>query len=217
MNKSFNICMAVCLLFGLVACFEKLNTPLVSANKDDSIIQEEDAIQSKGDTVWVESMDAYHPNVALLRQYFDQASEEFDVPVRLLMSIGIVESNLTQIGRPSIDMGWGIMHLADAGECKSFSMAANLLHVSPEKLKKSARMNIRGGAAVLDSYASESVINRHSIEEWRIPLARFSCLINENLRQAQAQEYMRIYHEGIQSSTIWGDTILLTSKTSKHE
>ena len=51
-----------------------------------------------------------HPGVKTIQKYFNEAAAEFGVPAELLMAIGQVESNWTQIG-PGIDRGWGIMHL----------------------------------------------------------------------------------------------------------
>lgn len=204
------------LLSCLSSCSDIKTKKLEKEDAGIDVLESPD-LQSQTDTIWVESLKAYHPNVALLRQYFNDAAGEFNVPVRLLMAIGVVESNWTQIGRPSIDQGWGIMHLSDSGSCMSLSLASELMNVSPINLKRSARLNIKGGAAVLDAFASESGINRDNNEEWLIPISRYSCLINENLRQDQAHAYMRIYNEGNQSPTIWGDTILMPPKPPNHE
>ncbi|MCI5191355.1 MAG: hypothetical protein D3905_16555 [Candidatus Electrothrix sp. AS4_5] len=66
--------------------------------------------QEEGATLWVEFLSRPHPSVATIKRYFMEASEEFGVPVELLEAIGQVESNWTQYG-PTIDQGWGIMHL----------------------------------------------------------------------------------------------------------
>ena len=201
----------IILLVSISSC--SLGSSEVSETKTELTKQVTQAeTNSHLDTVWVEALGSYHPNVALLRHYFNEAANEFNVPVGLLMAVGAVESNWTQSGQPSIDQGWGIMHLSN-GTCKSLNAAADLLGISEEQLKKSAKLNIRGGAAVLDLQASRFEINRLDIKEWQAPLAVFSCLINEELSQTQAKEYIRMYNQGIQASTIWGDSILINSKT----
>ncbi|HOW89554.1 MAG TPA: peptidoglycan recognition family protein, partial [Elusimicrobiales bacterium] len=61
----------------------------------------------------------------------------------------------TQIG-PSIDRGWGIMHLVDNDYCQTLSEASSLLGLDPQVLKDDPRQNIRGAAVLLAAYAREA-------------------------------------------------------------
>jgi membrane-bound lytic murein transglycosylase MltF len=95
--------------------------------------------------LWRNYLNAVHPSVETTRGYFESASIEFDVPVELLMVIGQVENNWVQMG-PSIDRGWGIMHLTDNSYSSTLLEAARLLDCNPQLLKDSAEYNIRGAA-----------------------------------------------------------------------
>ena len=74
---------------------------------------------------------------------FRDAAAEFDVPVSLLMAIGQVENNWTQLG-PTIDGGWGIMHLVENHHTNTLADAAELLGVDVELVRNDPRTNIRG-------------------------------------------------------------------------
>lgn len=147
-----------------------------------------------------------HPSVSTIRSFFSMAAQEFNVPVQILEAIGQVENNWTQVG-PSIDHGWGVMHLVQNGYCNTLSDAATLLGLSEIELKNNALQNIRGAAALLDVYATEQGINRNNASEWFQPMAMFSGLINEKLRHLQAKEYYKVLHNGVESYTLWGEVI----------
>ncbi len=86
------------------------------------------------------------------RRMFKDAADEFRVPQALLEAIGYLENNWIQIG-PSIDKGWGIMHLVDNDYSHTLIEAARLLGLDPQVLKDDPGQNIRGAAALLASYA----------------------------------------------------------------
>lgn len=149
-----------------------------------------------------------HPTVGTLKRYFKEAADEFNVPVELLHAIGQVENNWTQIG-PSIDQGWGIMHLVDNNYCKTLMEAAQILNVSPQVLKDNPKENIRGAAALLAKYAGDNRNNYSSYEEWYPALKKFSGLINEQIQSMQLEEYTRVLYQGSKSVTLWGEEIVL--------
>jgi len=119
-------------------------------------------------------------SVAGLQQAFEQAAEEFGVPLSVLMSVGYNESRWEQHpGEPSASGGYGVMHLTDydlasvhgsKGEEEEMNLssaddpamhtlqeAAELLQVEPDVLKHDMEQNIRGGAALLAEYARDTV------------------------------------------------------------
>jgi hypothetical protein len=60
---------------------------------------------SEEEQLWIEYLEKPHPSVSTMQQYFQEAAQEFGVPVELLEAIGQVESNWTQIGQVLIRAG----------------------------------------------------------------------------------------------------------------
>jgi len=69
-----------------------------------------------------------------------------------LKVIGKIENNWTQVV-PSIDRGWGIMHLVENDYCNTLLEASDLIGISKQILKDDQFQNIRGAAALLAKYA----------------------------------------------------------------
>lgn len=157
--------------------------------------------------IWQDYLSRPHPDLATLRGYFNEAAAEFAVPAELLMAIGRAENNWTQIG-PSIDQGWGIMHLVDNDYESTLEVAANLLGLEPQALKDDARQNIRGAAALLAEYAG---VGRGDFDlaDWFVAAARFSALGDAQLEVMQARRYFQVLREGSSSSTLWGERLTL--------
>lgn len=164
------------------------------------------AEQAHHHELWAGYLNRYHPSVATVRDYMRQAASEFKVPVDLLEAIAQVENNFTQIG-PSIDKGWGMMHLVQNDYCNTLGEAAQLLGVSEQVLKDDARQNIRGAAALLRKYFGSNKNTKAGIEEWFPATKRFSGLISESLRTIQAERYYTVMKDGVVSGTLWGETI----------
>ncbi|MBK7147610.1 MAG: N-acetylmuramoyl-L-alanine amidase [Bacteroidetes bacterium] len=174
---------------------------------------------------WAHYLNQPHPSVATLEQYFNESAQEFKVPVQLLKAIGQVENNWTQIG-PSIDKGWGIMHLVQNNYCNTLREAAKLLHVPEQTLKDDARQNIRGAAALLREYYRQATKNKTSKpifkpavsqvsfgeglgERWYAATKKFSGLLTEELQTIQANRYFSVITDGAHSTTLWGEEIVL--------
>lgn len=157
---------------------------------------------------WHKYLNSPHPSVDTINKYFESASKEFGVPAELLKVIGQVENNWTQIG-PSIDQGWGIMHLVDNPYCNTLADAALLLDLPVQVLKDEAKHNIRGAAALLSKYADNNQIDRSIIENWFEPAKTFSGLISEILRTEQALRYFKVMQSGIVSNTNWQEKIII--------
>ncbi len=95
---------ALGLLSLLLGCGRTLPTQEESQFKSYSHEEQEVA--------WTRSFSRAQPSKPEMREYFIEAAKEFDVPSDLLMAIGQVETNWTQIG-PGVDYGWGVMHLVE--------------------------------------------------------------------------------------------------------
>jgi len=161
--------------------------------------------------LWKYYLNKEHPKVAEIEKYFNQASEEFSVPVELLKVIGQIENNWTQIG-PSIDRGWGIMHLVDNDYSNTLEEAATLLAVSKEVLKDDAKQNIRGGAALLSKYYSATDEDENEWLRWFDAAKEFSALLNDELKTMQANRYFSTLKNGISSKTVWDELVTINAK-----
>ncbi len=159
---------------------------------------------------WRQHLRSPHPTVATLNRYFDQAAQEFQVPSELLKAIAFVETNWTQIG-PSIDQGWGIMHLVHNNYADTLTEAANLLKLQPEILKNHPQANIRGAAALLAHQAAQLDYIPSDLIDWWPAVAHLTGLISASLRDLQTQRYYQILQTGAKSSTLWEETLLLPS------
>jgi hypothetical protein len=151
-----------------------------------------------------------HPSVETLEIFFQEAAQEFDVPVYLLKAIGKHESNWTQAEGPGIEAdigGWGIMSLKDCWSCHTLAEAAALLNLSPKELKENARQNIRGGAALLAKYAGLERKNFTTYEEWIPTLKKISGLTFEDTQMMSANAYLDVLYKGCNSLTLWGERV----------
>lgn len=174
----------------------------------DEAIPEEESHESP---LWFEYLRKPHPSVATLRKDFREAERRYGVPAELLMAIGRVESNWTQYG-PSMDQGWGVMHLVQNDHTDTLGRAASLLGVSEQSLKDDARLNILGAAAVMADAAGPQARRFRRVEDWQDAARVVSGLIDEPTRQLQAETYFRMLRSGSTSSTLWKEKIELPAR-----
>jgi len=113
-----------------------------------------------------------------LERAFERAAVEFGIPSELLKTIAYSETHFdNHNGEPSMDNGYGVMHLADNNENQSLNRAAAILQVPADVLKKDDWQNIRGGAAILREYADQeglSAAERNNIEAWYPAVALYT-------------------------------------------
>lgn len=88
---------------------------------------------------------------------FEQASREFGVPTELLMAVSytVTSWNDAQGYDAHSAREFGVMGLRMQTEGPTLEEAARLLNLEPEQLISDQTQNIRGGAALLASYARE--------------------------------------------------------------
>lgn len=139
---------------------------------------------------------------AVIKGMMEKAAKEFKVPAEILMAIGQVETNWTQIG-PSIDRGWGVMHLVSNHYSDTLGEAAKLINSDPETLKNDINANIRGMAALLASKATPAMKSSKNIADWFPAVKAVTGLDGENLRNIRATEYFNVLKSGIKSRTIF--------------
>lgn len=157
---------------------------------------------------WLYFVNRPHPSVETIEKYFNEAAKEFGVPPEILKAIGYVENNWTQIG-PSIDGGWGIMHLVDNDYSQTLQQAAKLLELDPEVLKDNPRQNIRGAAALLAYHAGKKRSSLTDLEDWFEPVKQITGLIDDDTREMAAELYFDAIREGAVSSTLWNEKVKL--------
>ena len=115
--------------------------------------------------------DRYRPGS--LYQTFQQAADEFEVPVEILLAVSYVETRWQDHkGKPSQLNGYGLMHLADNPSNQSLKEASRLLGIPESTLKKNIKQNIRGGAAVLAKLGEETQRRDESEQPGRLVCAR---------------------------------------------
>lgn len=163
--------------------------------------------QGRDVQIWADYLSRPHPDVATLREFFAEAASEFQVPQPLLEAIAKVETNWLHIG-PSIDRGWGIMHLVENNYSHTLTESAELLGLDPQILKDDPRQNIRGAAALLAKYAGQDCYELN-LADWFSAAARFSGLISEDLQRMQAQLYLDTVKHGSRSNTAWKELLIL--------
>ena len=173
----------------------------------------EEQAQAHHHEQWAYYLSKPHPSINTLNSYFWQAANEYNVPVDLLRTIAQVENNWTQIG-PSIDQGWGMMHLVQNSYCNTLHDAALLLNISDIQLKEDAQQNIRGAAALLRRYANDANADPQRIEDWYPYVKKFTGLIDDQLQTIQADRYYSVMNDGNRSTTLWGETVLLPKRAN---
>jgi N-acetyl-anhydromuramyl-L-alanine amidase AmpD len=151
-----------------------------------------------------------------LNQAFQQAAKEFNVPRDLLVVIAYVETHFDDHnGQPSVDNGYGLMHLVENPQVHTLSLAARLLNTSPEVLKTDMAQNIRGGAAILRAYANEqglTDLTRKDLAEWYPVLLRYSNASNELVASFYADEAFKLLNQGLRGQSKHGETISVAAQ-----
>lgn len=175
--------------------------------------------------LWEHYLSQPHPSVSTVNLFLQQAANEFLVPVEILRAIAYTENNYTHIG-PSIDYGWGMMHLVQNNYCNALGEAAKLLHLSEQTLKDDPRQNIRAAAALLRKYqtggksvamllsgkpATKTIAKTTRVEDWYPAVKKYAGLISDELCDVQAKRYYAVINEGAKSTTLWEEDVLLPS------
>ncbi len=141
-------------------------------------------------------------NPATIKGMMEKAAKEFKVPVERLMAIGQVETNWTQIG-PSIDRGWGVMHLVQNHYSDTLGEAATLLNLPAENLKNDINANIRGMAALLANRATPAMKSSKNVADWFPAAKAVTGLDGEDLRTTRATKYFEVLKTGVKSRTLF--------------
>lgn len=150
------------------------------------------------------------------KQYFKEASKEFDVPVELLQSIAYAETRwhphvpkgqLKKNGEPEVEVeshhgmpiSYGIMGLRnDAHFGQSLIQGAALLRVTPEQAASDTRTNIRAAAALLAQHGARKN-KAFPLADWETAVARYSGIPQPEIAQIYSYEVLTAIRQGHRS------------------
>ncbi|WP_209587913.1 transglycosylase SLT domain-containing protein [Massilia sp. BHUDP2] len=150
------------------------------------------------------------------KQYFREASNEFDVPVELLQSIAYAETRwhphvpkgkLKKNGEPEVEVeshegmpiSYGIMGLRDDNHFgHSLREGAALIRVTPEQAASDTRSNIRAAAALLAHYGARK--NKgFPLADWESAVARYSGIPQPEIAKIYSYEVLTAIRQGRRS------------------
>jgi hypothetical protein len=144
------------------------------------------------------------------------SSRHWNVPVEVLMAVGYVETHWEQRdGEPSLDRGYGVMHLVDGPE-GTLERAATLTGLNKEALQKTAYANIEGGAAILHDISHELSLETPDLKNlpaWYEAVAAYSGSAEPVVRDGYAREVFRVMREGVSRKISTGEVVRLEATT----
>ncbi len=178
------------------------------------------------------------PEAAQFNQWFEEAAAEFDVPVQVLQAVAFAESRWRhlvpeappeefevdgvrpvrgrQADHESRPPAFGIMGLRDDNHFGySLREAAALIGKTPDELKESPQLNIRGAAALLHKL-SGGAGRETPLEAWEDAVALYSGIpqpgvaemytydIFNSILSGRASERFRIAQQEISLASIYG-------------
>ncbi|MGH2510583.1 MAG: N-acetylmuramoyl-L-alanine amidase, partial [Ktedonobacteraceae bacterium] len=148
---------------------------------------------------------------------FSQAANESGVPASILKGLCYMEGRLSMHGgSPSIDNGYGCMHLVKNEHADTLDQAARLLQVSVSQLKTDFTTNIRGGAAVLRVEALQ-LSGTHSLPTslagWYGEIANYSHSTIHATALMYADAFYELLKTGFQARTDAGELVTLAAQT----
>jgi hypothetical protein len=152
------------------------------------------------------------PTPGSVQASFEAAAAKWGVPVQILMAVGYVESHWEQRpNRPSIDGGFGIMHLVD-GSGKSLERVAALTGLSAASLRDNASANIEGGAALLSDIShklNNTKTTQIDLTTWYAAVAQSSGADDATVRDGYASQVFDVIREGRSAALSTGETVTL--------
>ena len=170
-----------------------------------------------------------------LQRAFADAANEFGVPQSVLLAVSYNLSRWEHHdGRPSTTGGYGVMHLVDLDDAATpdgkgdgivratprsadparhtLDAAARLLGVVPDALKRDVRQNVRGGAALLASYARTDGALPTTTGAWYAAVARFSGAASAMRQRSFADAVYATIERGVARTTGAGQQISLAAQ-----
>lgn len=152
-----------------------------------------------------------------VNQAFDQASAQFHVPGALLKAICYMEGRLgNNGGAPSIDDGFGCMHLTKNARSDQLDRAAGELGVSATRLKLDLAENIRAGALLLRDAALHLSRTHHlpnTLGAWFGAVAAYSSATTRSTALMYADAVYALLSQGFRAQADDDETITLAPQT----
>ncbi len=144
---------------------------------------------------------------------FADAAREFGVPAALLEGLCYLEGRLSMHqGNPSIDNGFGCMHLVQNPHFDTLDQAAQALRVSTAQLKTDLATNIRGGAAVLRAEAlrlSPAHVLPVHLGDWYGAVAAYSAAGTRSTALLYADALYQVLNRGFSARADNGELVTL--------
>ncbi|WP_030544727.1 N-acetylmuramoyl-L-alanine amidase [Streptomyces albus] len=152
---------------------------------------------------------------------FSRAAEEYGVPRDLLVAVAFGETRLDgHDGEPSHAGGYGVMHLVSSPRRHTLQEAADLTGASERELRHDTAANIRGGAAVLESYADRTGVeerDRDRAAAWYPAVARYGSPDDHRLGRFYADTVYEILEEGVRARTSEGEPVITPGQRVRPE
>jgi hypothetical protein len=154
-----------------------------------------------------------------VNQAFSRASRKYGVPVALLKAICYMEGHLSNNGEaPSIDGGYGCMHLVKNKHADTLDRAAQELRVTVAQLQQDLPTNILGGADILRDDALQ-LSGPHmlptSLAGWYGAVAQYSDAEVRSTALLYANAAFQILNQGFQAPTDQGELVTLAAQAVK--
>ena len=129
------------------------------------------------------------------------------------MAVAYTETHLDDHGgQPSVDRGYGLMHLVDNPEVDTLGRAQALTGVPESELRESSWQNVRGGAALLRDLADRLGISsrdRRNLGAWYPATARYSNATDDRVARLYADDVYRLLRTGVRARTPDGELVVL--------
>jgi N-acetyl-anhydromuramyl-L-alanine amidase AmpD len=148
---------------------------------------------------------------------FAKAAKAQNVPIELLVAIAYAETRIDDHdGVPSIDNGYGVMHLVDNPQNQSLAKAADLTKLSPGQLKQDMAANIMGGAAVLAELARSTNGGAlpSDLDGWYEAVALYSGMADRVQQLSYADQVWAFLTKGIDAQ-VKGEDVRIEARSVK--
>lgn len=153
------------------------------------------------------------PSVAgptTLTAAIDAAAGRFAVPAPVLTAVCYLEGRLGDHGgAPSVDGGYGCMHLVRNAHADTLDRAARLLGVPADRVRTDVASNVAGGAAVLADDAASLGLHPRSLADWYAPLALYSTARTRAVATGYAEAVYRLLRTGFTGRAQSGESVRL--------
>lgn len=149
-------------------------------------------------------------NKITLQLQFILAANQSHFPLNWLKAFSFPLSNWEQ--QPTIDGGYGVMHLMQTSNNDSLDQAAKLINSNSELLKTDSLLNIEAGAALLRSMAQKSGLpDNASLTQLAPVLAQWSGL-DPTVTQLYIDEVFKLLNNGFSRQISTGESVSITAE-----